>query len=264
MLLLLIAPSLACPDLREGWNRALDAAVAAETGGITAGLASVEAAMGCRPLEPTDVARAWVVHALAERAQGRDPSPWMRAARRLAPTLHDPRIPTSLWRSNGTDAPASVGVEPAGSAMLDGVPTTAWPVSTTDGPHLLQILGSDGAVRLARTFQLLPGEDALVETHGVTGVDPSHARPSADVGAARVPRARRPGLRAATLASALGAGAFALAALGERDRLERATDLTTLDAAHQRQVIWASGSWFLAATTAILLGLELALPERAP
>lgn len=262
--LLLVAQALACPGLAEAWDRALDAAVSADAAGINAAREAVDRTLSCRALTPPEVARAWVVHALAARAHGRDPAPWMRAARRVDPSLHDPRVPPSLWALEGADAPASVAVEPSSAALLDGIAITAWPATTTDGPHLLQLLGPDGEVRLARTFPLLPGEDALVETGGIVGtlrpvtttVPATHA-PSG-------PRDRRRGLRAAALASALGAGAFALAARSERDALLQSVDLPTLDAAHRRQVAWASGAWVLLGTAGVLVGLDLRVAEPTP
>jgi hypothetical protein len=262
LLLLLVARASACPNVPEAWNRALDATVAADADGVAAARTATEAGFACQVLTPPELARAWVVLALAERAAGRDPGPWMRAARRLDDSLHDPRVPRSLWPTDDTSGPASVGLEPSGPAWLDGVPTTRWPVSTTEGPHLLQILAPDGTVRLARTFRLVPGEDALVETGGITGAP----LPSPSVVPAEPSRPPRPrhGLRAAALAAGLGAGAFALAARSERDRLVQASDIVTLDSAHQRQVLWAASAWTLTAATATLLGADLLTPPTTP
>lgn len=263
MLLSLLSTALACPVLDAELERATAALVAGDRGTAEAALHEAEAAYACAPAGSAQVARTWLVQGALRHLAGEDATPWLAAARALEPGGFDARLGPDLrarFDAAGPSGDASLTLEPALPALLDGGARTTWPTATRAGPHVVQVLGDDGAVRFSRALTLLPGEDALVPTGLAPDFRAVTTLPAAAPGAVEPPRERRsPALLIAAGVAAAAGGGLAGLAFTQDAAMESATTTTALDAAFTRQKTFAYGAYGLWGVAAVGVGLHFAL-----
>ncbi|MDP2308196.1 MAG: hypothetical protein Q8P18_19405 [Pseudomonadota bacterium] len=258
MILLVASLAIACPNVDAEVERATSALIAGDFAAARTALQSAESSFACAPSTPTQIARFWLVEGAAAhlRADTVSARASLAAARATAPTLFDDRLGADVratWAAAEPLGSGSLMLEPRLAASMDGQEVGAWPVTLSAAPHVLQVIGADGAVRYGRVVRIGPGEDALVET----GLAPE---PSMGVGTALPPseprRKRSPAMVIVASVAAAGAGACAGGALVQNAQMENAADLDTLDAAFDRQKAFGYTSYGLAGAAAAALTLH--------
>jgi hypothetical protein len=249
----------ACPDPEPALARAMEALITGDTVPAKAALMEVEASFPCAPVTPSLLARHWLARGAAAEQEGDAAGPWFAVARHVSPETWEPRLGPGLrstW-SAATAAGATLAIEPSGHAWVDGTLMTAWPIPTTAGPHLVQVLDSAGAVSFSRVVTLLPDERALVQT-GLTpslptlDAAPTAARPPSPPPVTRPPRRGRTALAAGAVVTLVISGTAAWQARAQDDAMRNAPDLDTLDRVYGTQVAWAWTAWGTLGTAAAL------------
>jgi hypothetical protein len=261
ILLLAGLATAACPSLDAQLERATGALVRGDAATVDAALLDADASFACAPATRASVARWALVEGARRVVRGQDGDAWLAAARHLAPQSVDPRLGPAVraaFDAAPSPAVATLLLEPAIPAFVDGVPIATWPLTLPAGPHAVQVMEASGAVRFGRALTLLPGEDALLPT----GLPASVAAEVAGTGStasapavAVAPAARRPALLITAASLAAVGGGLAGAALAQTPRMEAAADLDALDAARgaQQGLAWgAYGAFGAAAVTGVL------------
>ena len=278
LLALLGQASAACPEPVVATEQTLRALIAGDFVEARATVTQAQAGLTCTPATPDLVAKVWLARGALEVLEGSGTAaPWLAAAHRLAPDSFDARLGPAIreaWQS-ATVASASLSIEPATPALLDGTPVTVFPVACGAGPHLVQVRSPDDTVIFGTVVELLPGEDALLETN-LSAADVARLTPH-DSGPAAAPVSVQPSPAAspegapgvkppqrhakgrvalgasAAVSLALG-GAAALGAQAQDEAMEAATDLDTLDEAYGRQRLLAATAWVGLGAGALLAG----------
>lgn len=258
-----LAAAAPCPALDAELERATLALVAGDAATADAALADAAASLACAPATSAQLGHLWLVTGATRHLAGQDAAPWLAAARGLAPDAFDARLGPDLRAAFDAAAPpgaATLALEPGLPAFLDGAATTAWPASLDAGPHAVQVLGADGAVRFGREVTLLAGEDALVPT----GLPPEFVASTATLplpGAPVEPEKKRsPALLVASAVALAGGGACAALALAQDDAMETAPDVPALEGAFGRQKAFAYGAYGLWGAAGVGATLYFVLP----
>jgi hypothetical protein len=263
MPLLLASAAFACPNLDAEVERATGALVAGSFDTARDALANAESSFTCAPATTAQVARFWLVEGAAAQLRGdaaaaRGP---LAAARHAAPDLFDDRLGPDVkaaWEAAASAGRGTLLLEPARPAFVDGAGVSTWPVPVDAVPHLVQVVGGDGAVRFGRLVRIAPGDDVLVQTGLGTERDPLVI---ADAAVPLEPKHKRsPALLIAAGIAAAGAGACAGGAYAQEAQMQAAADTGALDAAFTRQQILGYSTYGLAGAAAAALTLHLVLP----
>ncbi len=267
LLALLGQARAACPEPVVATEQTVRALIAGDFVEARTTVTQALEGLACTPATPDLVARVWLARGALEVLEGSgSAAPWLAAAHRLAPDTFDARLGPAIrevWE-HATVAGAALSVEPATPALLDGTLVNVFPVDCGAGPHLVQVRSPDDTVLFGTVVELLPGEDALLETNlSAADVARLMARETAPVGAPvsvpvspaathadtrpATPMPRHNRARVALGASAavtlaLG-GAAALGAQAQDEAMESATDIDTLDEAYGRQKGLAAAAW---------------------
>lgn len=262
MIALLASVAFACPSIDSEVERATAALIAGDFTTAGTALQAAESSFACAAATPTQIARYWLVegaaaHLRAETATARTS---LAAARATAPTLFDDRLGAEVratWAAAEPVGSGSLVLEPRRAAFIDGAGVTAWPLTVSAAPHVVQVVGADGAVRFGRVVHIGAGEDAMVETN--LGSEPESVS-SLKVAPPKEPRARKsPALLILAGVAAAGAGAFAGGALAQGPQMDAAEDLETLDNAFGRQQAFGYTSYGLMGATAAMLTLHFVI-----
>jgi hypothetical protein len=250
MILLLAGLAAACPSLDAETERTVLALLGGDTTGADVALERAEASLACEPADSASIAR-WLLVAGATRTlRGADGLAHLAAGRALAPELLDARLGPDVrqaWERAAPDGTATLLLEPALPARIDGTTVTSWPVTLRAGPHALQVVDDAGTVRFGRAITLLPGEDALVPT-GLAPDSPAGIEsPSAPTSDPAMTMTAAPRRKTALLVTAGGLAATGIAlggaALAQGAAMEAAEDLDTLDAVYGAQRGLAFGAY---------------------
>lgn len=282
LLALLGQARAACPEPVVATEQTVRALIAGDFVGARTTVTHALEGLACTPATPDLVAKVWLARGALEVLEGSgSAAPWLAAAHRLAPDAFDARLGPAIreaW-AHAEVADAALSIEPATPALLDGTPVTAFPVACGAGPHLVQVRNPDDTVLFGTVVELLPGEDALLETNlSAADVARLMAREAAPVGAPvsvplapaatqvdtqrATPMPRHNRARVALAASAavtlaLG-GAAAMGAQAQDEAMASATDVDTLNEAYGRQKGLATAAWTgLGAGTMLAVGAFL-------
>lgn len=237
-----------CPDLDALVTQAEDAVIEARFDDTADLVTQAEEALACRELaDHAVVARLFLVLGarLALAGAAEDSSRAFASAWRVSPETWNVYLGPAMRQAYDAarERPPEAGTirlapEPEGlSTALDGE-MAAFPVDTAAGPHLVQVLGEDGAARYARIVDVLPGGIVTLELDAM-------ARPPAVS-----ERRRFPTLLVAGSASALLAGGTAALALHQNTVMADARTSGALEAAFRRQQVLAWSTWGLAGLAA--------------
>lgn len=264
MLLLAGLAAAACPSLDAELERATRALVGGDAPTVEAALGDAEASFACAPATRASVARWALVEGARRVVRGQHGDAWLAASRALAPEGFDPRLGPAVraaFDAAPSPAVATLLLEPAIPAFVDGVPIATWPLTLPAGPHAVQVMDARGAVRFGRALTLLPGEDALLPTGlpatvaaDTTGTGSTATAPAVPAELTARPQ-RRPALLITAAGLAVAGGALTGAALAQSPRMEAAADPDALDAAYSAQqgLAWgAYGAFGAAAVTGLL------------
>jgi hypothetical protein len=257
-LILWASAALACPAIDAELERATQFILAGDAAGTASALADADAAFLCAPATPAQAGRWFLVAGAARHLAGADATPWLAAARLASPEF-DARFGPELraaWEKAAPAGTATLLLEPALPARIDGGDVPAGTATVASGPHLVQVVDPAGEVRFSKPLALAPGEDALVPT-GLPPVLVAEAAPLPEAPAEPTPAVKKKSplfLVGAAVAAAAG-GACAGGAVAQNGLMEGATEVGALDAARGRQEVFAGaayGLWGVAGAAAVL------------
>ncbi|MFZ5477506.1 MAG: hypothetical protein ACOZNI_12090 [Myxococcota bacterium] len=244
----------ACPSLDAELERATQALLSGDNHAAAVALTEADAALGCAPATPAQAGRYFLVTGALRHLAGGDATALLAAARAAAPDGYDTRLGPDVraaWEKASPAGAATLLLEPALPSRVDGAEAPAGTVSTTAGPHLVQVVRGDD-VRFFKQLTLAAGEDALLPT----GLSPDALAAPAEPAPAPAPAKKKSPLLLVTAgALAVGGGAFAAGAVLQDGAMEDAGAVGELDAAYGRQktfAIGAYGLWAAAGATAVL------------
>ncbi len=267
MIALLATLAYACPNIDTEVERATSALVAGDPTGARAALDTAESAFACAAASPTQLAGYWLVEGAAAHLGGDTTAARaaFSAARGLAPDRYDARLGPDVrtaWSAARPEGEGSLLLEPPRAALVDGAGVSAWPLTVSATPHLVQVVGANGTVRFARVVRIGAGEDAVVETglgtepDTLSATDPLPETPFADPSAHKK---KSPAMLILAGVAAAGAGACVGGALAQNGAMNAAEDIDTLDAAFGTQKVLGYSGYGLAGAAAAAFTLHFVI-----
>ncbi len=265
LVLLLVHPALACPDVDGTLNRAVQHLLAADSAAVDHDFASMDDAFGCAVVTPRQVARYFVVRGgAAELATPGSGQLLFASARALDATVWESAFGPDLnavWANAAAVGTGSLKLDTnADGGWVDGERVPIWPDLAFAGWHVVQVVTTDGrTVLFGRVVNLPTGGTSLV----ATGLPETGASPM--IGTAGTAPTRRKRLVspvwlvAAGVVAAAGGG-LAAGAVIEGQHVPTLGTVDAVDAGWAKERVYAYGAYAAWGVAGVLGGISFVFP----